>query len=516
MKTILKLIFSVIIAITVLTACVKDDTVHDFIPLEEVTISGLQEKYNFNYLEEVTITPEITTTIEDEGALEYRWYLFTEETQFSADTLSREKVMVADISATPGLEYKFVFSVKDTNTDIVYKKNMTAEVFGEFTAGIVLLCEQDGITDVNFVRPDETLLTSVFSRTNPEGTLGLNANRVFVVNPIPSRLQLKNIYLATNNAEGGYLLDPITMKIDKNLRDAFYENPYSETLELESYTKAGITDYLIMSGKIHNRLINLGDPQWRPELIITDTSIETDYYMHGQIVNRQGLGASVPVFHDNLNGRFLQHSPTNKGALSNYTGGTKDGFDYDDTNVEMLFTARTVLPIGFQGRYFYAVSRGKSDSRLYMMKFLIGRKSTIGRLEFHGDELVEISEAEFPGLYNATHFMADYSMPSILWYTDGDKLYALNVSAPDYTEIVIKDFAAEDMNIDAMKIYETTDDENNTITEIAMAVRNNSEANMPAGLIFYEASTVGGINISETRRLNNLADRIIDFDFKDN
>ncbi|GAA4290634.1 PKD-like family lipoprotein [Aestuariibaculum suncheonense] len=508
------ILYTLMVAL-LLIGCVTDDTVHDFKDLNAIEIKGLDEAYQFNYLESATIEPEVIVSGQSENDLEYRWYMYTASTQFVADTISREKNMNAIISASPGQAYTLIYSVKDLNTGIVYKKKMSAEVFGQLTQGMMFLAETNGNIDVNFVRPDGSVLFDVFTNANPGETFGTNPNKIQFVNPSPLKVALKNVYIFSNDADGGVLLNPITFKKEKMFRDAFYNSPTAATLNTAYYYTANLTDYLIVNGKAHNRAVNAGDPNWKPELVITDATIESKYNLAPFFMNDFSKSFPYPVMYDNLNGRFLKHEPANKGELTQFTGGSKIGFDYNNTGVKMLYKGVGITPTGYRGLYYYAICEGANDpSKRFMMKFLNGFKVLPPALELHGEELYELPAGDYPGLYGATVYAADdVGLKGVLWYSDGKKLYALNANDANPTEIVIRDFEAEGMAVDVLKMVRYRKD-GAFVSELRIAVRNSNLASGQAGIVYMEAGTIGGLNATESASMFGLGDRIIDFDEK--
>ena len=514
------ILFLIVISLMI-SACFPDDTVHDFTELNEVKIDGLNDCYQFNFLEVHTIEPQITTDLDDSSQLEYRWYMYTKSTNFAADTISKERTMKSVISATPGLDYSLVFSVKDVTSGIVYKKTMSAEVFSKLTKGTVLLVEEGDKKGLSFIRPDRSVLRSVFSDANQGKTISSNANKIQYINPNSYQPQLKNIIVFSEDYDGGVVLNPVDFKTDRTLRESFHQSPIPNILHTETYAEGNFSDYLIMNGKIFNRAVNVGDIKWKPQLLITDTSIESDYNLSNVVINKTTIGYDGAILFDDLHGRFLLHAPAFRGSLVTYTGGSSTVFDYNNTGMKMLFSGKAIAPSGYEGDYYFAICESKIDpSKRYLMKFLIGRKDGVSGTKFHADELTEISPQDNPGLYNAKTFASDDSMKGVLWYSDGDILYALNTANASASEIITRNFLSEGLTVDVMKFYTYTHiDTNNTImenTQLRVAVRDNNLNTGKAGMLYLEGSTLGGINITEKERVFGLGDRIIDFDEKIN
>ena len=505
----------IMISLFTLASCVKDETVHNFSTLNSIEIGGLEDSYIFNFMEEASVEPTVNVKISNPTNLEYRWYMYTVTSRI-ADTLSREKNLNALITATPGEAYTLVFSVKEVNSGLTHKKTMNAEVIGEFTRGTMFLTEENGKVDIKFLKPDGELKHDIIAKANPGITLGADTHKVQFVNPSNYKPQCKNIYIGAVNAEGGMLLDPISFKKAKSFREAFHVSPKGAILDLQTYGKGYFVDYMIINGKLYNRAVNSGDPLWKPELIIADPSIPTTYELAPVFINERTMTTRSYVY-DNLNGRFLKHPAYNRGYLEQFTGGTTTAFDYNNTGMKMLFAHEAITPTGNTGAYFYAITEPKDDpSKKYLMTFLDGKVGTATTNAFNAMGLNELTPDLYPGIHQATMFAGDVSMKGVLWYSDGQKLYALNTNDAAAQEIVAFDFSAQGLEATVMKFYTyTIQDEtgaNVKVTELRVAVRD--IAMNDAGLLYLEGNTLGGINIQEKSRIFGLGERIIDFDEK--
>ena len=502
----------IMISFLTLASCVKDETVHDFKELNSVAISGLEDAYIFNFLEEETLEPTVNVTMNDPSDLEYRWYLYNSKSRFEADTLSREKNMKALITAVPGEAYTLVFSVKETKSGLVHKKVMDAEVIGEFTRGTMFLTEENGKVDIKFLKPDNELKHDVFSTVNPGMSLSPEAHKIQFANPSNFHPGAKGIFIGSGTAEGGHVIDAVSLKSKNALSEQFYNDPNYPSYEFTNYFAGFLWEYMMVNGKLHDRKLD-GEYLWRPNLIISDQTIATDYKLAPVFINERLMRFRGAIVFDNLHGRFLHHSPTNRATLNQFTGGSNTVFDYNNTGMRLLFAYESILPAEYSGQYYFAVTEDKNDpSKKYLLKFLYGRLVSGTPTAFHADALTELTADMYPGLQNATMFESDLSLQGILWYSDGQKLYALDTTTEGAAEIVVKDFSAEGLEADLMKFYTYEDEEGNDITELRVAVRD--VAQNQAGMLYMEASTLGGINIQEKSRLFGLGERIIDFDEK--
>lgn len=507
----------ILIALVFAMSCVDDNTVDNFNQLNEVTIEGLEKSYKFNLFEETNIEPTIITLDNDESNLEYRWYMYNNNHRYEADTLSREKNLNVVMGGTPGLSYTLVFKVIDKNTDVFYSKTMKAEVLGELTKGTMFLCEEDGVVDVNFMKPDSTIVRSIYSVANSGDRIEGEPVKLFFINANAyNPAIMKHVYITTESSEGGYIVDPITFQKTKSLRDNFYVTPEYKTLKATNYYKGNMADYLFINGKLFNRAANMADPIWKTELLITASDQPREY----DLADFTLFSSGSPIIYDNKYGRFLQHAPENKGELFVFTGGSKTAFDYNNSGLKMLYSTQITLPVGSDGRYSFAIAEDPTIEKRYMLKYLIGKRGNDPQVSVYADLKKEIVESVYSGLSKSQIFASDYAtMPGVLWYANGGKLYSMNTFDENPIEVLQKDFSSEGILIDQMEFFsfkeiDPTSDKELTVTELRLAVRDTKVTKRQAGMIYMRGNTIGGVNISEVSRKLGIADKIFDFEEK--
>ena len=159
--------------LSVLAGCVDDKTIDEFKVLNQVTIEGLQERYSVLLYNRLQCTPVIRTSQNDESNLSYVWYAYTTTTRNEADTLGREReldVLAEPSILTPGEAYTLALKVTDNTTGVFYREERELEVRTQFTKGTVLLCEENGLAEVNFIPDDEsnTVLEDVYESANKQ------------------------------------------------------------------------------------------------------------------------------------------------------------------------------------------------------------------------------------------------------------------------------------------------------------------------------------------------------------
>ena len=152
-----------------LNACIEDKGNYNYVPLEEVAISGLDDSYRFVLQKSQSITPKVITNI-DESNLTYCW-------RIGPDTLCKTKdfnytftrIPVA-VSSNP-----LTFEVRDMTTDVRYSKVMQVSVVSPFYSGwLMLTAQRDGKAALAFqsYEDEQMLYQDVYQEVNNEKLSG--------------------------------------------------------------------------------------------------------------------------------------------------------------------------------------------------------------------------------------------------------------------------------------------------------------------------------------------------------
>lgn len=152
-----------------LNACIEDKGNYNYVPLEEVAISGLDDSYRFVLQKSQSITPKVITNI-DESNLTYCW-------RIGPDTLCKTKdfnytftrIPVA-VSSNP-----LTFEVRDMTTDVRYSKVMQVSVVSPFYTGwLMLTAQRDGMAALAFqsYEDEQMLYQDVYQDVNNEKLSG--------------------------------------------------------------------------------------------------------------------------------------------------------------------------------------------------------------------------------------------------------------------------------------------------------------------------------------------------------
>ena len=141
-KTIFLLAFA---ALAFLWGCNEDKGNYNYTPIDDIGISGIENKYSvLSFEETLRIAPTVETDI-PEGELEYLWLCYNTSNAKVADidTLARSRNLDFAMALAPG-NYVLTYGVRDKRNDYTVYKNVALESITRFSRGFYVLKENAG------------------------------------------------------------------------------------------------------------------------------------------------------------------------------------------------------------------------------------------------------------------------------------------------------------------------------------------------------------------------------------
>lgn len=158
---------------TGLVSCVEDEGNYTLSPINEITISGIEEEYpRIAYAETLSIAPGLEGSLsgKDESQLEYKWFFSSSSGMDVAHTLiGTDRNLEFPVNMAPG-NYRIYFQVKDNATGIKSEASTLLKVSSQFVRGFYLFGDkEDGTCGMDFVSMidgrDTTEVKDVFVNT---------------------------------------------------------------------------------------------------------------------------------------------------------------------------------------------------------------------------------------------------------------------------------------------------------------------------------------------------------------
>lgn len=465
-----------IICISFLYSCVKDNSNIELQDINEVQINGLQDTVIVSMGDILKLNPQLQSAHTSASSYDYLWYAYTTNQQHEADTLAKEKDLREEIKMVPG-SYTLVFRITDKKNAIFYKHTSTMIVVNDYTPGMMILGETNGIADFHFLNTaNNKFFENVYLSSNNQELLGKNP---VSISYYPQVYQMPaEVLILCKDYRGGVFADPITFERKRDLRNSFYVNlTGTSDLNIHRYVEKSnnIQDYIIIDGLPYNRAVNSGDLLFKPAML-------GNFYLSPVVFSQL---SSRPAFFDLQAKRFMAHNNT-MGSLNTFLTNTNTNIiDPNKVDLDPLYAG-----VVNENEYF-GLFKTPNQNEYYILRMNINSL----RLEFSAIEKYHMQAVEID---KATTFASSPVLSNYLFYSAGGKCYVYNVLSRSGG--LLFDMGPN-YSIDMLKMDGV---------ELKVAFRNSSSPNKKAGFATYEISTQGGIRANQSRIMEGLFDKIVD------
>lgn len=497
----MKQLFLLLITVFGLTSCVHDETNDNPTPLNEVVISGIQDKYDDVHIDKLlSIHPTLATSKNNDAQFSYFWIAYDNNTMFHADTLSHEKNLDIKVALAPG-EHTLKFKVMDKQTLVYYEKEFKLNVVNSFTKGLLILCDNGGKAILNFM-PDgqKDIIMDVYGKVNNGETLGTNPKRVYF-NKFDDEY-LNEVMVLCQDSRGGCFLDATSMKQKRAYGEFFMSSP--EKIMPEAYYKASMRHYLVNDGKLYDRATNMNAPTVKPNMLVPG---KTYHIADNANFNDDEQLPARAVVYDNENMCFYTINSITTAFLTTATKTTDlvyipgGFFNPDKVGMKCLY-ANISVRSETGANQFMGIFEETGGTR-HLLKCSIGFWVEGADPDTYfsdlGDDVLTSEKIK-----EASTFACSARFPGYMFYASGNAVYLYN--AENKTGMSVYDLGGS-VDINHIEF----DYKSNTLL---VAYRDKAKENLPAGFASLKVGTDGGLHLQLTGRHDGLADRIVDFERK--
>lgn len=474
-------ILYIIICIAFLHACVKDNSTDEPQDINEVQINGLKDTITVSMGDLLDLKPQLRSPHTSTRGYDYVWYAYTANQQHAADTLSQDKDLLKEITMVPGT-YTLVFRITDRQTNVFYKHTSTVIVVNDYTPGLMILGETNGIADVHFINTaNNKFFENVYQSSNNNAALGKNP---VSISYYPKVYQMPaEVLILCQDHHGGVFADPITFERTRDVRNSFYVSlPGSSVLNMTRYVEKNnnIQDYLIIDGLPYNRAVNSGDLLFKPAML-------GQFYLSPIVFNQL---SSRPAFYDIQGRRFLAHNNT-MGALNTFLTRTNTNIiDPNNVGLDVLYAGAV------SENEFFGLFKTPDQQEYHILRMTINSL----RLEFSATEKYSMQGVDID---RATSFASSAALANYLFYVVDSKCYVYNVLSKSGG--LLFDMGSN-YEINLIKMDGA---------ELKVAFINKASSSKKAGFATYDITTQGGIKANQSRVMQGLFDHIVDITNKD-
>lgn len=394
------------------TACMEDKGTYDYVDINEITIDTIQTRIVEVY-DTLKVEPTVTTS-QKTGKLEYCWYRYTNE-DLNVDTLSLEEKLVYKVTLRVG-EYPIYLKVTDVISGLSGKISFKLSVVGKFSAGLMVLGEENGSPDLIFINSAGNL-TTLYDAAN-SGVLG---NKPVCIADASSMQisSVKDMLVLTDDGQGGTTLRSEDFSQGSNLKELFFVAP--EVFKPQAYYKSvdmleygTMADFIINDGKLHVRF--QAAAQEMGQKVGFNPAVSGNYSLSPwAIVNGKSW-----LFYDNANKRFLSLRGSMMSIDKTFSAVTSStaGFDPAEMGMKLVYMAEGQKR-GNDYRGF-GIFRDQQNT-LVRLSFSLGnfRKENMPVMSLLANDPVTQDAVEID---EATGYAMSLAKP-YLYYSKGSKIY---------------------------------------------------------------------------------------------
>jgi hypothetical protein len=401
------------IIIVLITSCFKDESNYSFTPVEKITVTGIDSKYEkISMVDSLIIMPTVSSSV-NESSFEYFWGIYETNPASTQpfDTICKTKNLRYFVRK-PASGWTLIFCVKNKKTGYLSIKSSILNVSTQFTRGWYVLKDDGGKSDLDLFLTPSTIVPSsklenIFSFVNGNKidgkAINLSFDSRFMVNIGPTWHDFANmrvLFLITGNDAS--VVDINTLKEYSNLNGLFYSPPP---------IKKPNTVFLAASGKyfINNGLVYSQNSVYAAEgkfgsKLLRDID-DKPYSMSPFFFASPSYS---PIFFDEISSSFLTTaiSATSLNYLSDASGSAMKANNNNKTLLYMGLKATSP----FTG---VAVLKDKTNTSLKILSMLTTPSTNV--FNIINDTLLNTSK-----LYNATRYTCNLNDENMLYFVIGD------------------------------------------------------------------------------------------------
>lgn len=490
-----------------LAGCVDDMSEGPVVPLDEVMISGIDDRYTDVYVgRTLSIRPVVNNLSGDASRLEYYWITYNRTTQKRPDTLSREKDLNVEIHLIPG-EHTVKFKAVDRPTGVFYEKEFTISVVNDFTNGLLILGRTGDNALLHFWVPGrDEVITDVYGKLNNGQSVGQHPRRV-VFTPYTSELASEVLVLC-DDGQGGRILDNTTMAYKRDYADLFFGTVKNE-YRPQAYFRSSMREYLVDGGLLYDRAVNSNPPDSyvRPNMssslgtyaIAPDADFGDDVESTSRMVVYDNLNTCFYVLYD-ITSAYLT-TVKNTSGMQYVDGGS---FNPDNVGMECIYAG--LCSRSATGAREYAGVFRDNAGALWLLRAGIGFWVENASPDRYFKDIDKV-RIESPDIAAATSFTCGAALPDYLFYAAGSSIYAYSMTGRTGQKVFDFNAGGGTFAIDRIEMERGG-------RRLWVAFRNLKEQHDAAGFAGLQVQTDGGLQVREDIRHEGLADEIVDFESK--
>lgn len=462
-------------------ACTEDKGNYDYMPLNDLTISGIESEYMIE--RDSLLQIPVTITAEQgfsEDRYDYVWYAWRVNNAATPDTLSYEKDLDVAISIVPG-EYDLRYIVTDKETEITYTYRTSLTVIDSYSKGVMVLSAAGGEADVTFINTVNTVSSHVYFEANGE-TAGTNPSGIFYIGG--GEFVAPLVAIAT--AEGTKVANPADFSEFMDFAELFYFAPEPGVMQCLCKSNWGYDEYAIIDGKVYNRRLVFVENLYQPY----DPQIKGDYYAAPFSMYE----STDAFFYDQAGRRFM----FNDYGVMIPVEASAGAFNAADMQMDMIWglalneELRAVMEDDAGKRYMITATKTVTYSDDYSETYI--RVNPISMLPMDKEGCAEAS----------TFAMSTRDM-GFLYYAYGNKIACISTVTGNI--LAVYDGFGAGKQVDYMEFDRTENTD-----RLWVGVSDGSGTAESGSIYFLKMASDG--SLTEEVHFENVCGKVVDFEYK--
>lgn len=406
-----KIIYVLALVAAVYTSCKKDLGNYNYSPPSEPVVTGIANKTFAALLgDTLTIKPVVTLAGADPlKDLDFEWHITVQE--LLTEVVYKGYPLKTVYNLGPG-DRTCKLTITDKRNGLFYNYAFKITGTTQFSAGNIVLSNDNGITKLSFVKPDKTVLTDIYQSLNKQ-TLPTTPVQLYYSKPLPYQPNTKEEYWVLCNEPGksGVVVNASTLLYKSDFSTQFFTPPASITTGyLEPFlgpVQMGTVPTGVINGKLY--------------VGVQSTAPFADDY--GKFANEQSGSYNMAKYFYHGGSYFLGYDVTKKAFISFGGDGTYAGTSY---KIDTLSKGFDPTNVGLDNLIFMKATEGGSSYAFFKTG------TTITELNF-GYPMG--NDRTFKGLGKRTFKGASLVNDNTLWvanslnvfyFSSNDKIYRYN------------------------------------------------------------------------------------------
>lgn len=325
------------------TSCKKDLGNYVYSPPSEPVVTGITNATFAALLgDTLTINPKVTLAGADPAKdLDFQWQITVQEELRSAVYKGYPLKIVYNLG--PG-ERACKLTITDKRNGLFY--NFPFKITGttQFSAGTLVLSNDNGVTKLSFVKPDKTILGNIYKSLNNDD-LPINPVELYYSKPLPYQPNTKEEYWVLSNDpnKSGVVLDASTLLKRKDFASQFFSPPaVINTGYLEPFlgpVQMGTVPTGVINGKLY--------------VGVQSTAPFADDY--GKFANEQSGDYAMSKYFTHGSSFFIGYNLKGKAFITFGADGTYSGTNY---KVDTASTGFDPKNVGYDNLLFMKPTEG--------------------------------------------------------------------------------------------------------------------------------------------------------------